>query len=232
MLFSKARANLIVNRKDPCDTKVSGISYCVNGVCVMLYFYKQLLQDRTFLVILWMINLAGTIYGYMWYETQLSTTPAKFLIFVPDSPTASLFFTIFLTFYIFRKHVPYIEALAIVTLFKYGTWAVVMNLLTLIMDGDISWQGYMLIASHGAMAIQGLLYVPFYRFKRRHLVVAAIWTLHNDVIDYVFDMMPQYRSLNIYMNEIGYFTFWLSICSLGIAYYFVIKKNASITYFN
>ncbi|CDQ39819.1 MULTISPECIES: DUF1405 domain-containing protein [Virgibacillus] len=180
---------------------------------------KYILLDRRFLILLFVINLLGTIYGYMWYESQLSETLPIFFIFVPDSPTASLFFTIFLLFFIFRKNVPYIEALAMITLFKYGVWAVIMNLLTLIIDGSLSWQGYMLMASHGAMAIQGLLYAPYYKLKLRHIVVAAIWTLHNDVIDYVFEQMPVYASLTNYMNEIGYFTFWLSILSIALAYF-------------
>ncbi|MYL41989.1 lipoprotein heptaprenylglyceryl N-acetyltransferase LhaT [Virgibacillus salexigens] len=180
---------------------------------------KYILLDRRFLILLFVINLLGTIYGYMWYESQLSETLPIFFIFVPDSPTASLFFTIFLLFFIFRKNVPYIEALAMITLFKYGVWAVIMNLLTLIIDGSLSWQGYMLMASHGAMAIQGLLYAPYYKLKLRHIVVAAIWTLHNDVIDYVFEQMPVYASLTNYMNEIGYFTFWLSILSIALSYF-------------
>ncbi len=156
----------------------------------MMIYLKQLLQDRTFLVLLWLVNLGGTIYGYVWYESQLSVTPAKFILFVPDSPTASLFFTIFLSFYLFKKHVPYIEALALTSLVKYGVWAVAMNFLTLIINGSLPWQGYMLIASHGAMAVQGLLYAPFYRIKLRHLMVASIVLIHNDIIDYVFEMMP------------------------------------------
>jgi uncharacterized membrane protein YpjA len=83
----------------------------------------------------------------------------------------------------------------------------------------------MLIFSHGAMAVQGVLYAPFYRFKLWHLVITAIWTLHNDVIDYVFFMLPRYPILNLYTPQIGYFTFLLSIFSLGTAYYFVLRKN-------
>ena len=188
------------------------------------------LRNRSFLILLFIINLLGTIYGYIWYEGQLSRTPAIFLPFVPDSPTASLFFTIFLGFYIFGRQVPYIEALAMVTLLKYGVWAVVMNLLTFMMDGSLSPQAYMLIASHGAMAVQGLLYAPFYRFKLRHLVIAGLWTIHNDIIDYVFEMMPHYGALDQYMNEIGYFTFWLSIVSLGLAYLLVIKEKVTFKY--
>lgn len=187
--------------------------------------FRYILVNKVFLVILFLINLFGTIYGYMWYESQLAITPPIFLPFVPDSPTASLFFTIFLLFFLLNKKVPYIEALAVTSLFKYGIWAVVMNLFTLIIEGSLSWQGYMLIASHGGMAIQGLLYAPLYSIKLKHLAVASIWILHNDIIDYVFDMMPIYSSLSLYQDQIGYFTFWLSIITIFITYHFTIQKN-------
>ena len=151
--------------------------------------------------------------------------PTIFLAFVPDSPTASLFFTIFLLFFIFHKHVPYIEALAVTSLFKYGIWAVVMNLLTLKVQGTLSWEGYMLMASHAGMAIQGLLYTPYYKFELKHLVVASIWILHNDIIDYVFGMMPVYSQLNDFMQQIGYFTFWLSVITIVVTYQLTIKKK-------
>ncbi|MGE6258824.1 DUF1405 domain-containing protein [Heyndrickxia sporothermodurans] len=184
-----------------------------------------ILANRQVLIILFIINLLGTIYGYIWYEPQFKVTPTIFLPFVPDSPTASLFFTIVLFAFILKKNWPLFEALAIVTLFKYGVWAVVMNVLTLIVTGSLSWQGYMLIISHGAMAIEGILYSPFYRIKLKHLIIVAIWTMHNDIIDYVFMQYPKYGALDIYVKEIGYFTFWLSIISLAIAYYCSIRKN-------
>ncbi|SDJ67671.1 DUF1405 domain-containing protein [Sediminibacillus albus] len=190
--------------------------------------YQYILMNNTFLWLLLIVNSLGTVYGYMWYGSQLSVTPAIFLPFVPDSPTASLFFCFVLAFFLIGKNSPYIEALAVTTLFKYGIWAVVMNLLTLFVEGEIGWQGYMLMVSHGAMALQGLLYAPFYRMKLRHICFAAIWTLHNDIIDYVFGMMPVYSSLSDYMNAIGYFTFWLSILSIAIAYY-ISEKRMSLT---
>lgn len=184
-----------------------------------------LLANRSILKLLLIVNIVGTIYGYYWYGWQLKDTPAKFLIFVPDSPTASLFFVFVLIAFLMRKNWPLIEALAIVTLFKYGIWAVVMNILVYFVEGELSWAGYMLIFSHFAMAVQGLLYAPFYRLKCWHLIVAAIWTLHNDVIDYVFFMLPRYEMLDQYIPEIGYFTFWLSILSLGIAYFLCIRPK-------
>ncbi|MFY4775998.1 DUF1405 domain-containing protein [Metabacillus sp. RGM 3146] len=187
----------------------------------LLYGFGQ----KPVLAALFLINFLGTIYGYYWYMPQLAETPSIFLIFVPDSPTASLFFTIVLAFFLFRKNTPLFEALAIVTLFKYGIWAVVMNLLVLLVDGQLPWEGYMLICSHFGMALQGILYSPYFKFKMRHLVITGIWTLHNDVIDYVFGMMPKYYSLMSYMPQIGYFTFWLSILSLFLAYVLVIRPR-------
>lgn len=176
------------------------------------------LQQRWFIWILFIVNIFGTIYGYIWYGSQLSETPGKFLLFVPDSPTASLFFVFVLAAFLLKRNWPLMEALALITLMKYGIWAVVMNLFTLFVTGFLHWTGYMLIASHGAMAIQGLLYTRYYRIKLWHLALASVWTLHNDIIDYVFFMMPKYGPLNDYMPQVGYFTFWLSIGCIMIAY--------------
>src|SRR5699024_10920770 len=122
-------------------------------------------------------------------------------------------------------HLPYIEALAVTTLFKYGIWAVVMNIFTFLMDGSLNPQGLMLIASHAGMAIQGLLYTPYYKIKLKHLTIASIFLLHNEIIDYVYDMMPIYGSLTTYMNEIGYFTFWLSVFTIYLCYQLTIKRQ-------
>ncbi|MFT0800484.1 DUF1405 domain-containing protein [Bacillus swezeyi] len=187
---------------------------------------SYILGQKPMLVLLLTINFFGTVYGYYWYLPQLMDTPAKFLIFVPDSPTATLFFLFVLIGLLFKRNASLFEALALVTLVKYGLWAVVMNILVLVTTGSLHWTGYMLIASHFAMAVQGVLYAPYYRFKGWHLALAAVWTLHNDIIDYVFGMMPNYSMLTQYMPQIGYFTFWLSIASIGLAYYVVLSRKA------
>lgn len=141
-------------------------------------------------------------------------------------PDGKSFFTIVMLGFLFKRNLPLIEALAIITLFKYGIWAVVMNLLVLNETGVLDTVGYMLILSHLGMAVQGLLYAPFYRFKAWHLAAAAVWTLHNEIIDYVFGQMPKYSVLMNYLPEIGYFTFWLSLFSIFLAYYFVVRKDS------
>ncbi|MGI2327053.1 DUF1405 domain-containing protein [Planococcus sp. YIM B11945] len=193
----------------------------------MLSFMRSLsmwLMYRPFLILLFIVNLLGTIYGYIWYGWQLEITEPKFLIFVPDSPTASLFFTVVLGLWIFGKRSSLFEALAFITLIKYGLWAVVMNLLTLWQVGSIGALGWMLVISHFAMAMQAVLYIEHYRFGWWAVAITSVWTLHNDVIDYVFGQMPIYSSLNAYSSQIGYFTFWLSIFCIAFAC-FVVNAN-------
>lgn len=191
----------------------------------MLYF---LLSNRSFMWALFIINLLGTIYGYIWYGPQLERTEPIFLPFVPDSPTASLFFTVALFGLLIGKQWGLVQALAVMTLFKYGIWAVVMNILTLIVTGDLSWLGWMLVASHFGMALQGLLYAPFFRVKPVHLIIAALWTVHNEIIDYVFMQYPVYSQLHLYIQEIGYFTFWLSILSIFITWFMCVRPTRTI----
>jgi len=190
-----------------------------------LYFLYALLTRRNFLRSLLLINVFGTVYGYLWYGSQLRETPARFLPFVPDSPTACLFFVFVLIAFLSGKHWGVMEALALMTLFKYGIWAVVMNLLSWKVAGFLPWEGWMLIFSHLGMALEGLAFAPFYRIRIGHLLFASLWSLHNDVIDYVFLMYPRYRELDGYVAEIGYFTFWLSLVSIAVTYYFGCKMK-------
>ena len=195
-------------------------TYFTEGIREVNSLFHQIsyiLFNKTFMWLLLVVNVLGTIYGYYWYGWQLEITEPIFLIFVPDSPTASLFFSIALFGWLIGRNFKLIEALALVTLVKYGIWAVVMNIWTQFETGPIGFVGWMLVISHFAMALQAILYLPKYKFTWIHLLLAAIWTLHNDVIDYVFGQMPIYSSLDAYAQNIGYFTFWLSIACILLA---------------
>lgn len=193
----------------------------------MLAYLYGLLTMRSSLIILLIVNTLGTIYGFYWYGDQLGETPWYFLLFVPDSPTASLFFVFVLIGFLLRKQSGIIEALAAVTLIKYGVWAVVMNTFQVIEGAPLHWTIWMLNFSHAGMALQALLFAPFFRIKRWHLVVALLWTVHNDMIDYVFGMHPwlSFRILP-YIDGIGYFTFWLGLASVGLIYILNVRKSA------
>ncbi|WP_227936209.1 DUF1405 domain-containing protein [Alkalihalobacillus deserti] len=188
----------------------------------LLHFFGQ----KWMILLLLLINIPGTIYGYMWYGGQLNQTPAHFIIFVPDSPTASLFFVFVLMTFLLRRNWPMMEAFAAVTLIKYGIWAVVMNVAGSWVGDPLNWKNYMLIFSHAGMALQAILYAPYYRMKPWHLLVAAGWTLHNDIIDYVFMMHPWVSPrLLPEITLIGYFTFWLSVFSILLVYMIGVRKS-------
>ncbi|SDN36828.1 DUF1405 domain-containing protein [Alkalicoccus daliensis] len=195
----------------------------------MKEYILGILRSRGFLWALFIVNFLGTVYGYIWYDAQLLQTPWYFLIFVPDSPTASLFFTIVLGCFLAGKRFPLMEALAAVTLIKYGIWAVIMNLAAGAAGTPLNILHWMLVFSHAGMALQAVLYLPYFRIKNWHLAAVALWTVHNDFIDYIYGMHPWVsRSLTPYISEIGYFTFWLSIASIAAVYYMNKKYQADI----
>lgn len=183
-------------------------------------------NSRMMLWLLLLINVPGTIYGFIWYWNQLEATPWYFVPFVPDSPTASLFFVFVLIAFLLGKNWRLMEALAGVTLIKYGIWAVVMNSSAVLAGAPLSSDIIMLNLSHAGMALQALIYAPYFRFKAWHLIAAAIWTVHNDIIDYVFGMYPWLSpGLLPYLSQIGYFTFALGLLSVGMMYLLCLRKD-------
>ncbi|WP_215141480.1 DUF1405 domain-containing protein [Exiguobacterium qingdaonense] len=195
-----------------------------------LMFLKPFLMHRIVLTVLFIINLGGTIYGYIWYEPQLRATPFVYWPFVPDSPTASLFFTIVLLLWLTKKRSPLIETLAFITLIKYGVWAVVMNIMylgTLPTDAPTLTilMAVMLMVSHGAMALQALIYAPFMKWTVTSFVCSMIWVIHNDVVDYVLGQWPRYPSLAEHIMWIGYGSFWLSGLCFFMGYAFVLRPS-------
>ncbi|WP_026700937.1 lipoprotein heptaprenylglyceryl N-acetyltransferase LhaT [Salibacterium aidingense] len=189
-------------------------------------WFLRILGMPSMIAVLLIVNILGTIYGYWWYKVQLEQTPPLFYVFVPDSPTASLFFCFVLIFFLFRKNCGLLEALAGVTLIKYGLWAVVMNIAGGAAGDTLHWTNYMLIVSHFGMAVQGILFTPYYRIKPWHLTAAAVWTVHNDIIDYVYGMFPWVsHAISDQIMHIGYFTFWLSMLSVLLIYLFNVRRR-------
>jgi uncharacterized membrane protein YpjA len=192
-------------------------------------------NKRWFLWILFVINFLGTLYGYYWYGNQIQQTDWKLLMFVPDSPTASLFFTGVLLLYILKKKSKLLEAFATITLFKYGIWAVVMILWGAALDPNgfvtsLTWEHYMLMFSHLGMALQSILYAPIFHFGYRELVVVSIWTLLNDTLDYGLDIHPWLTSeLEVYDHVVGWFTLLLSFVTIFLFSIFIEKRRADST---
>lgn len=187
----------------------------------------KFLSSRFMLWTLFVCNLLGTIYGYIWYDAQLLDTwqnhPHWQIIFVPDSPTASLFFTLSLLFLLFpSKLAKYfrlrtlIEGLAVVTSVKYGAWAVVMIFAGAYQGGELVWQDWMLVASHLAMVVEALLFVRLYKFGTFMLLGAGAWTLLNDTVDYTYEVYPWLpETLWDDVPAVAVFTVLLTVASIA-----------------
>jgi len=207
-----------------------------------LWYCKQFLLNRLILWALFISNGLGTIYGYYWYKAQLIDTlnhqPIWQVIFVPDSPTASLFFTLAVWFLLFpptsklwRGVRKVIEALAVVTSVKYGIWAIAMILASSALGDPLEWQHWMLMSSHLTMAVEALIYVPFFTFGLASLVIAGLWTLLNDTMDYTFGIYPYLSGrLTPYLTNVRNFTFSLTIVSflMGWITYLAARPRRSV----
>lgn len=185
-------------------------------------FWQYTLYQRSWLMMLLICNILGMIYGYIWYGEQLSHTPWQFKIFVPDSPTAILFLVISISLILIRKQNSIIDALVFVTLFKYGIWAVIMNILFIIEQGDITVNGLVLMFSHSIMAVQAIYFYP--RFKRFMIgiSVAMTWVFLNDYIDYFHLQFPYYDFITTHVWQIGVLSCCLSV--FGLLLYIELNK--------
>ncbi|HDA2198654.1 TPA: DUF1405 domain-containing protein [Staphylococcus aureus] len=185
-------------------------------------FWQYTLYQRSWLMMLLICNILGMIYGYIWYGEQLSHTPWHFKIFVPDSPTAILFLVISISMILSQKQNSIIDALAFVTLFKYGIWAVIMNILFIIEQGDITVNGLILMFSHSLMAVQAIYFYP--RFKRSMIgiSVAMTWVFLNDYIDYFHLQFPYYDFITTHVWQIGVLSCCLSV--FGLLLYIELNK--------
>ncbi|HHW5043176.1 TPA: DUF1405 domain-containing protein [Staphylococcus aureus] len=185
-------------------------------------FWQYTLYQRSWLMMLLICNILGMIYGYIWYGEQLSHTPWQFKIFIPDSPTAILFLVISISLILIRKQNSIIDALAFVTLFKYGIWAVIMNILFIIEQGDITVNGLVLMFSHSIMAVQAIYFYP--RFKRSMIgiSVAMTWVFLNDYIDYFHLQFPYYDFITTHVWQIGVLSCCLSV--FGLLLYIELNK--------
>lgn len=184
--------------------------------------WQYTLYQRSWLMMLFICNILGMIYGYIWYGEQLSHTPWQFKIFVPDSPTAILFLVISISLILIQKQNSIIDALAFVTLFKYGIWAVIMNILFIIEQGDITVNGLVLMFSHSIMAVQAIYFYP--RFKRSMIgiSVAMTWVFLNDYIDYFHLQFPYYDFITTHVWQIGVLSCCLSV--FGLLLYIELNK--------
>lgn len=194
------------------------------------WLWEMTLYRKWVLILLLICNLAGTIYGYDWYTRQLYITPRFFKPFVPDSPTASLFLCLSIIIMLLNRHSAIINALAFVTLIKYGIWAIIMNIFMFLEHGEVTINGIMLIVSHGIMALEAIYFYPRFKVTTMGFLIALVWVLINDIIDYGFGQIPYYDFIASHTIQIGV----LSVClsSIALIIYIILQRFMKVKTFD
>src|SRR5690606_35618929 len=143
-------------------------------------------------------------YGYYWYGNQIAYTVQTMnpwlVFFVPESPTASLFFTLAIYYMIrarySRKQSPssfwqqFVEAFAVVTSIKYGVWAVAMIFACESQGDALVCQDWMLVIRHLGMALEAVLFAKYLKYGASAVIILALWTIRNDFVDYGLHVFP------------------------------------------
>lgn len=196
------------------------------------FWSRALLMNPALLWLMMLIYLPGTVYGYYWYKDQLVRTwqehPHWQIVFVPDSPTASLWFALAVLWLWISPAAPrqgwlkgvrgVLEALGVVTSVKYGIWATAVIFAGYLQGTPLDGASWMLIIGHSAMAACALLYARFFRFGFAALLAAAAWTFLNDTVDYVFGVYPYLpTTLHDDLPAVCLFTVMLTLFSVAAA---------------
>jgi len=156
----------------------------------------SLLYHRYFLWLVFILNIAGTLWGFEWYWDQLVETPWLLRIFVPDCPLHAMLFALYILMLIrdipadkgWRKFIAWTAVLGCV---KYGIWTIVIIGQFLISPGaSPDSQDWLLFASHIGMTLQGLAYSARMSSASQYISLAVVWFALNDMSDYGLGTHP------------------------------------------
>lgn len=154
---------------------------------------REILFDRRFLTVLFLINAGGAASGYLWYARQLAATPWYYWPFVPDSPLSATLFALALFSFLSGRRGAGWQFLALVAsawIIKYGLWA--MGIITgyWLAPATPTLIEWALWLSHLGMVAEGCLYLPFLAVSRRQAFGLTLWLVLNDYIDYGLGQHP------------------------------------------
>ncbi|MCW2278659.1 DUF1405 domain-containing protein [Heliophilum fasciatum] len=164
--------------------------FLVSGLQKQTERLRRWLERDQIILLLILINFVGTLYGFWWYKEQLADTPWYLWLLVPDSPLASLDFTIILVLRLMGTHSSWLNCLAPAVLIKYGLWAVILNIHGAYLAGGPSIVNWMLGLSHLGMAVQALLFWPRFAFSTITWKWVSLWIVFNDAADYGLNIYP------------------------------------------
>lgn len=155
-----------------------------------------LLARPRVLVAILLVNLGGTVWGFIWYREQLSATPWYFWPFTPECPIQSLLFAVVIAFRLLARPWPFLEAFTYPGLIKYGAWTVGILGHHWATGGAPDTEGAALFAAHLGMALEGLVFLPLLAPTRYLVLLVGPWFALMDFLDYGAGIHPYLPGAN------------------------------------
>ncbi len=146
-----------------------------------------------FLIVLIIINLVGSVYGYYWYSGQLAITPVSLWLFTFDSPFSTTLFALALIGILIGYENRLLQVIAYTGVIKFGIWASVI-----IIDYWVNGGGSptlivaLLLLSHLGMALEGWIFIRHLYVPPWNVIALALWFGAGDYLDYVKGIHPYF----------------------------------------
>jgi len=144
--------------------------------------------------VLWVlviINLGGAVPGYFfWYGDALLETPWYFWLFVPDCPLAVTFMGAALLAFHYGRRWDLLGLVATGACVKYGLWTDFAWLTNYLSGGEYHFTAILMSVTHFGMLVEGLVLSSLLRFRPLPVLVASLFLIVNDVVDYVLGYHP------------------------------------------
>lgn len=142
------------------------------------------------MLVLIIINILGSAYGYYWYRGQLAANPFYFWPVIADSPVSTTLFALALILALLGWRIPVLRALAVTCCIKYGIWAVALIGHYWYYHQQINFIELMLFLSHIGMVLQGWLFMRKLYVSLGTAVLSGLWLFFNDAMDYLLGLHP------------------------------------------
>jgi len=141
--------------------------------------------------ILVLINVGSAVPGYLfWYGDALLRAPWYLWLFVPDSPLSVTFMGAALVAFHYGWRWDLLGLVATGACMKYGLWTDFVWLTNYLSGGEYHFTAILMSITHFGMFVEGLVLSGLLHFRPLPVLVASLYLIVNDVVDYVLGYHP------------------------------------------
>ncbi len=182
-----------------------------------VYEFANLFQSRhrNLIILLILVNLAGTIYGWYYYKFQLMVSNPILWPLITDCPNASFFFAMAAYLIYLKRKKDDFTFFASANMVKYGIWT--MAILIYHHDYFFAPERYLLYSgifvTHLFLVLEAIpLKNSISSISRRGIATTLTWLLANDFFDYIVGTHPYIPERNI--GYVAIFTVLLTFIAI------------------